>query len=129
MLLEYFHWRAKNNVDDIYTIAELLTCHDEFVPIKTKDYIVNPKPSGYRSYHIIINVPVYLSNSKQYAPVEIQIRTIAMDFWASLEHQLKYKTGNSVPAELADELKRCAETISETDFKMQDIFNQLNELD
>ncbi|MDE5946039.1 MAG: GTP pyrophosphokinase family protein [Oscillospiraceae bacterium] len=116
-------------VNDIYSIAELLTCHDEFVPIKIKDYISNPKASGYRSYHMILNIPVYLSNAKQYAPVEIQIRTIAMDFWASLEHQLKYKTGNTVSQELAEELKKCADTISETDIKMQNIFNQLNELD
>lgn len=116
-------------VNDIYSIAELLTCHDEFIPIKIKDYIANPKASGYRSYHMILNIPVYLSNAKQYAPVEIQIRTIAMDFWASLEHQLKYKTGNTVSKELAKELRECAETISETDIKMQNIFNQLNELE
>lgn len=116
-------------VNDIYSIAELLTCHDEFIPIKIKDYIANPKASGYRSYHMILNIPVYLSNAKQYAPVEIQIRTIAMDFWASLEHQLKYKTGTTVSKELAEELKQCAETIAETDIKMQNIFNQLNELE
>lgn len=116
-------------INDIYSIAELLTCHDDFVPVKIKDYIANPKPSGYRSYHMILNIPVYLADSKQYAPVEIQIRTIAMDFWASLEHQLKYKTGNTVSKELAEELKSCAETISDTDLKMQKIFIQLNELD
>ena len=116
-------------VNDIYSIAELLTCHDEFIPIKIKDYIKNPKASGYRSYHMILNIPVYLSNSKQYAPVEIQIRTIAMDFWASLEHQLKYKTDNTVSKELAEELRKCADTISQTDKKMQNIFNQLNEIE
>lgn len=116
-------------VNDIYSIAELLTCHDEFVPIKIKDYIKYPKASGYRSYHMILNIPVYLSNSKQYAPVEIQIRTIAMDFWASLEHQLKYKTNNTVSKELAEELRKCADTISQTDEKMQNIFNQLNEIE
>ncbi len=72
-------------IDDIYSIAELLTCHDDFVTIKTKDYIRNPKKSGYRSYHIVINVPIYLSNCKQYAPVEIQIRTIVK----SLIHKRK----------------------------------------
>lgn len=116
-------------IDDIYSIAELLSCHDDFVTIKTKDYILNPKKSGYRSYHMVINVPVYLSNCKQYAPVEIQIRTIAMDFWASLEHQLKYKTQNEVSADLAAELRKCADTIAETDSKMQDIFLQLSDIE
>lgn len=116
-------------IDDIYSIAELLGCHDDFVTIKTKDYILNPKKSGYRSYHMVINVPVYLSNCKQYAPVEIQIRTIAMDFWASLEHQLKYKTQNEVSADLAAELRKCADTIAETDSKMQDIFLQLSDIE
>jgi putative GTP pyrophosphokinase len=78
---------------------------------------------------MVINVPIYLSNCKQYAPVEIQIRTIAMDFWASLEHQLKYKTRSRVSDELAEELRKCAETISETDIRMQDIFLQLNEIE
>ena len=116
-------------IDDIYSIAELLRCHDDFVTIKTKDYIINPKPSGYRSYHMVINVPVYLSNCKQYAPVEIQIRTIAMDFWASLEHQLKYKANAQVSTELSAELKQCADTISDTDRRMQDIFFKLNNMD
>jgi len=116
-------------IDDIYSIAQLLTCHDDFVTIKTKDYIQNPKKSGYRSYHMVINVPIYLSNCKQYAPVEIQIRTIAMDFWASLEHQLKYKTHSTVSDELAEELRKCADTISETDNRMQEIFLQLNKLE
>lgn len=116
-------------IDDIYSIAELLSCHDDFMTIKTKDYILNPKKSGYRSYHMVINVPVYLSNCKQYAPVEIQIRTIAMDFWASLEHQLKYKTQNEVSADLAAELRKCADTIAETDSKMQDIFLQLSDIE
>ena len=114
-------------IDDIYTIAQIITCHDNFVALKVKDYILNPKSSGYRSYHMVISVPVYLSNSKQYAPVEIQIRTIAMDFWASLEHQLKYK-GGKVPAELSEQLRECADTISDTDQKMQNIFFRLNEL-
>ena len=68
----------------------MLSQRDDFTVIKQKDYIKSPKPSGYRSYHLIINVPVYLAAKKTFAPVEIQIRTIAMDFWASLEHQLKY---------------------------------------
>ncbi len=116
-------------ITDIYALVDLLSRRDDFVIIKKKDYIKNPKPSGYRSYHMIINVPVYLSSQKKYAPVEIQIRTIAMDFWASLEHQLKYKTNTEITPELSEELRDCAEKIAETDMQMQRIFLQLNEID
>jgi len=114
-------------ISDIYAIADLLSRRDDFEIIKQKDYIINPKPSGYRSYHMIINVPVHLATKKTYAPVEIQIRTIAMDFWASLEHQLKYKTSNEIPPELSEELRDCADKIAETDIQMQKIFAQLND--
>ena len=83
-------------ISDIYAIVDMLSRRDDFTIIKQKDYIKNPKPSGYRSYHIVVRVPVYLSTHKTYAPVEIQIRTIAMDFWASLEHQLKYKASADI---------------------------------
>ncbi len=116
-------------ISDIYAIADLLSRRDDFVVIKKKDYILNPKPSGYRSYHMIINVPVYLSTQKKYAPVEIQIRTIAMDFWASLEHQLKYKTSSEIPKELSLQLRECADKIAETDMQMQQIFSQLNDIE
>ncbi|MCD7890228.1 MAG: GTP pyrophosphokinase family protein [Ruminococcus sp.] len=116
-------------ISDIYAIADLLSRCDDFVVIKKKDYIKNPKPSGYRSFHMVVNVPVYLSTQKRYAPVEIQIRTIAMDFWASLEHQLKYKSSEKVPEELSEQLRDCADKISETDYQMQHIFNELNEID
>lgn len=78
---------------------------------------------------MIINVPVYLSAQKKYAPVEIQIRTIAMDFWASLEHQLKYKTSTQITPELSEQLRECADKIAETDMQMQQIFTQLNDID
>ena len=79
---------------------------------------------------MIIEVPIYISTGKQMAPVEIQIRTIAMDFWASLEHQLHYKSigDTNIASSLTGELKRCAETIAETDLKMQEMFNQINDL-
>ena len=117
-------------VDDIYAIANLLTEHSAFQLKRIKDYIKNPKLNGYRSFHMILNVPVYMANGKEFAPVEIQIRTIAMDFWASLEHQLHYKSiGNQdVAASLTDELKQCAETIAETDLKMQDMFKEISRL-
>ena len=115
-------------IDDIYAIADLLTKYSGFQLRKIKDYIQNPKPNGYRSFHMILDVPVYMSSGKQTAPVEIQIRTIAMDFWASLDHLLHYKsTGDpKIAATLTDELKACAETIAATDEKMQDMFKQIN---
>ncbi|WP_028516595.1 GTP pyrophosphokinase [Ruminococcus flavefaciens] len=116
-------------ITDIYAIVEMLSRRDDFTVIKRKDYIKNPKPSGYRSYHMILNVPVYLSTHKEYAPVEIQIRTIAMDFWASLEHQLKYKTSSDIPPEISDELKECAERIAETDLQMQNIYLQIKDME
>lgn len=116
-------------ISDIYILAEMLSRRDDFVVIKQKDYIKNPKPSGYRSYHLILNVPVHLSTKKTYAPVEIQIRTIAMDFWASLEHQLKYKPSAAITPEISEELRQCAERIAETDLQMQRIYTQINGLD
>ncbi|HNZ98163.1 GTP pyrophosphokinase family protein [Ruminococcus sp.] len=116
-------------ISDIYALVEKLGRRDDFTVIKRKDYIKNPKPSGYRSYHMILNVPVYLSTHKEYAPVEIQIRTIAMDFWASLEHQLKYKTSAELSPEISEELRQCAERIAETDIQMQRIYMQINDME
>ncbi|MBR6242559.1 MAG: GTP pyrophosphokinase family protein [Ruminococcus sp.] len=116
-------------ISDIYAIAEMLSNRDDFVIIKQKDYIKTPKQSGYRSYHMIVSVPVYMSQQKSYAPVEIQIRTIAMDFWASLEHQLKYKPSAAITPEISEQLKQCAERIAETDLQMQKIFMEINDLE
>lgn len=118
-----------NYIEDIYAVAQFLTKQDDVTLIKTKDYIKNPKPNGYRSLHLVIETPVYLSDGKEIVNVEVQIRTIAMDFWASLEHQLKYKTDSIVSAELAEQLKDCAEVIAETDLKMQGIYQALKEID
>lgn len=117
-----------NYIEDIYSVAEFLTRQDDVTLIKTKDYIKNPKPNGYRSLHLVIETPVFLSDRKEMVHVEVQIRTIAMDFWASLEHQLKYKTNSEVSAELAQQLKDCAETIAATDLKMQSIYQTLKEI-
>lgn len=118
-----------NYIDDIYTVADLLTAQDDVTLLKRKDYISSPKTNGYRSLHLVIETPVYLSDKKELVHVEVQIRTIAMDFWASLEHELKYKTDNEVSAELADQLKECAETIAATDMKMQHIYKTLKEME
>ena len=115
-------------VDDIYRIAELLLAQDDISLILEKNYIENPKPNGYRSLHIVVDVPVYLSQGKLFIPVEIQIRTVAMDFWATLEHGIRYKSPEEVPASVVAELRACADVITETDYKMQQIFQTLQKV-
>lgn len=110
-----------NYIDDIYRVADLLTSQDDVTLVRVRDYIKNPKETGYRSLHLIVEIPIFLSTGPCPIPVEIQIRTIAMDFWASLEHKLKYKTGNEVAPDLRDRLKVCADEICNLDLEMQDI--------
>lgn len=117
-----------NYIEDIYTVAGLLEMQDDVKIVRRKDYIEHPKSNGYRSLHLVTQIPVYLSDRKEMVNVEVQIRTIAMDFWASLEHELKYKTDTEVSAELAQQLKECAETIAATDMKMQNIYRSLKEI-
>jgi putative GTP pyrophosphokinase len=107
-------------VDDIYRIAECFLAQEDVTLVKRKDYIQNPKPSGYRSLHLIIKTPVYTENGKKDMFVEIQMRTIAMDFWASLEHKLRYKKNINpqTAEELAKELEACAEESAKLDEKM-----------
>lgn len=109
-------------VDDIYAVANMLVSQDDITVIAIKDYIKNPKPNGYRSYHLILEVPVFFSDQKKSMRVEVQIRTIAMDFWASLDHQLKYKKdiGDAADA-ISEELRQCAEVIADTDKRMLSI--------
>lgn len=114
-----------NYIDDIYRVEELLTSQDDVKLIQIRDYIKNPKPSGYKSLHLLVEIPIFLSTGPCPVPVEIQIRTIAMDFWASLEHKLKYKTKNDVSPDLLERLKICAEKISVLDAEMQDIHTTL----
>ncbi len=116
-------------INDIYVLVEMLSRREDFVVLKQKDYIKNPKPSGYRSFHLVLNVPVHLASTRTTVPVEIQIRTIAMDFWASLEHQLRYKPSADITPEISEELRQCAERIAETDIQMQKIYGQINELE
>lgn len=96
-------------IDDIYKVADMLTAQDDIELIKRKDYIKNPKMNGYRSLHLIIEVPVFFSDHKEQIRVEVQIRTIAMDFWASLEHQLKYKKDIDDAESIMYELRACAD--------------------
>ncbi len=108
-------------IDDIYTIAGMIAEQDDIIVIEVKDYIENPKENGYRSLHMIIEIPVFLSDGKHYTKVEIQIRTIAMDFWASLEHEIRYKKNIKNIEDVSESLLDCAETIAKTDQKMLDI--------
>ena len=103
---------------DIYLVAEALKRQPDTKLLNEKDYVTYPKSTGYRSYHLIIEVPVYLTSSTEYLPVEVQIRTQAMDFWASLEHKVRYKYNNIIPETLVTELIDCAEKISELDKRM-----------
>ena len=105
--------------DDIYATAKMLTDQDDIRVIQVKDYIINPKPNGYRSLHLILEVPIFSSNEKKNMKVEVQFRTIAMDFWASLEHKLKYKKNIENAEEISKELQRCAEASSQLDLRMQ----------
>ncbi|WP_296878766.1 GTP pyrophosphokinase family protein [Thomasclavelia sp.] len=115
-----------NYVSDVYRIADLLVKQSDIKLIKRKDYIKHPKDNGYRSLHLVVEVPIFLAQKVQPITVEIQIRTIAMDFWASLEHHLRYKAENEVPDGVRDELIECAKTISQLDYKMQGIHEELN---
>ena len=115
-------------VEDIYKLSELLLGQDDIVLVEIKDYIKNPKPNGYRSLHLIVELPIFLSNEKKSMRVEVQFRTIAMDFWASLEHQLKYKKKIDNPERIARELKYCADVITEVDMRMQDIRYMIDEV-
>lgn len=108
-------------IDDIYEVADMLVSQDDIKLLSVKDYIKNPKPNGYRSYHMIVEVPVFFANRRQNMKVEVQLRTIAMDFWASLEHKMKYKKSIEGSDEIVAELKRCADNIAELDKRMQDI--------
>lgn len=114
-------------VDDIYKIVDSLLKQDDITLIKRKDYIANPKPNGYRSLHLIVSLPVFFAEDKKQVKVEVQIRTIAMDFWASLEHQLKYKRDVANHQDIVDQLKDCSEVISATEEKMLDIRKQIQE--
>ena len=115
-----------NYVSDVYKIADLLIKQSDIKLIAKKDYIKHPKENGYRSLHLVVEVPIFLAEKVQPTVVEIQIRTIAMDFWASLEHHLRYKADNEVPDGVRDELIECAKTISNLDYKMQGIHEELN---
>lgn len=114
-------------VDDIYKIADSFVQQDDITLIERKDYIANPKPNGYRSLHLIVKVPVFFADQKREMKVEVQLRTIAMDFWASLEHQLKYKKEIPRQDEIVTELKGCADAIAAVENHMLSIRKEIEE--
>lgn len=103
---------------DVYKVYEMISQQNDVEVLEMKDYIKNPKVNGYQSLHLIISIPVFMANQTQHVPVEIQIRTIAMDFWASLEHKIYYKFNKNVPDEIRNELKETADTITMLDGRM-----------
>ena len=114
-----------NYIDDVYAVASLLLKQDDIKLIRRRDYIKEPKESGYRSLHLVVEIPVFLSDKTEMVPVEIQLRTIAMDTWASLEHELKYKRSGGITPEMEEELKDCANAMAEVDRRMEEIHKAL----
>ena len=112
-------------IDDIYTVAAMLGGQDDIGVVKIKDYIQKPKENGYRSFHMIVEVPVFFSNEKNDVRVEVQLRTIAMDFWATLEHGIKYKKEIADSAAIVAELKDCAEQVYALDTRMQSLRDRI----
>jgi putative GTP pyrophosphokinase len=115
-------------VSDIYRISDMLRSQSDLSIIEMKDYIENPKPNGYQSLHLIVGVPVFMSDRQETVCVEIQIRTIAMDFWASLEHKIFYKYKEAVPQKLLQELKQAADSASALDQQMERLHNEIAEI-
>ena len=115
-------------IEDIYTVADMLMRQDDLTLIEKKDYIANPKPNGYRSLHLILEVPIFLAERTQPVRIELQIRTMAMDFWASLEHQLRYKSDVDFQQHVTDHFKKGAVVFAETDQEMQRIAKELKVL-
>jgi putative GTP pyrophosphokinase len=112
-------------ISDIYRISDMLKNQSDLKILEIKDYIKNPKPNGYQSLHMLVEVPVFISDRVENMCVEVQIRTIAMDFWASLEHKIYYKYQQSIPPHLLEELKEAAESASALDLKMERLHNEI----
>ncbi len=114
-------------LDDVYMLADAFLGQDDVTLITKKDYIQKPKENGYRSLHLIVGIPIFLANEKEIMHVEIQLRTIAMDFWASLEHQLRYKKDREFTEEMAEELLHCADMSADLDARMDGLRRKLRE--
>ena len=114
-------------IDDVYTIAQALLNQDDITLIAKKDYIENPKPNGYRSLHLIVEVPVFFAQNKKNVRAEVQIRTIAMEYWASLEHQLKYKNKTTSQEKIISDLRECAAVINSIETRMIEIRKEIED--
>ncbi len=115
--------------DDIYRIAEVIKNFDNIRIVQIKDYIKHPKDNGYRSYHMHVEIPVRMLHGEQWVKVEFQLRTVAMDFWASLEHKIRYKNEAEIPENISSELKLCATLVEKMDLEMQYLNDAIEELD
>ncbi|KHF39494.1 GTP pyrophosphokinase [Halalkalibacter okhensis] len=115
-------------ISDIYELSNMLQNQQDLKVIEVKDYIKHPKPNGYQSLHLVLQIPIFMSDRVEEVCVEVQIRTIAMDFWASLEHKIYYKYNQTVPQHLVDELKEAAESAAKLDKKMEGIHREVNKL-
>lgn len=113
-------------MEDIYMLVDCLLAQDDIILVKKKDYISSPKPNGYRSLHLILDIPIFLTDEKKHMRVEVQFRTIAMDFWASLEHKLKYKKDIENAESISEELKYCSDIISQLDRRMEQIRKRID---
>lgn len=116
-------------ISDIHLLAKMLTGQRDVMTLQVKDYVANPKPNGYKSMHLIVSVPVFMSDRVEDVPVELQIRTVAMDFWASLEHKIYYKYDRDVPAHILQELKRAADVASDLDQTMESLRSEVDALE
>lgn len=115
-------------ISDIYKVSHMLQSQKDIKVLAVKDYIKNPKPNGYKSLHLILQVPVFMSDRMEEVCAEVQIRTIAMDFWASLEHKIYYKYNKEIPQYLKDELKNASDSVTQLDEKMESIQNEVNKI-
>ncbi len=112
-------------IDDVYSVADMLLRQSDIKLLKEQDYIREPNYNGYRSLHLDIEMPIYLSDKTEMVKAEVQLRTVAMDFWASLEHDLRYKSDKTIPAGIQDEMLSCANEIAEIDRRMQEIYKRI----
>ena len=115
-------------IDDVYRVADMLLRQSDITLVNITDYIKQPNYNGYRSLHLDLKIPVYLSERTEYVTVEVQIRTVAMDFWASLEHDLRYKSDKDIPQSICDDMLSAASQIAAIDEKMQQIYKEIQKL-
>lgn len=115
-------------IDDVYHVADMLLAQSDIELVKSKDYIKSPNYNGYRSLHLDLRIPIFLSERTEKVTVEVQLRTVAMDFWASLEHDLRYKSDKSIPDSIGANMLRCANEIAKIDAEMQSIYQEIQKL-